>query len=245
MIQKVKETYIRPGCTDMWNAFMVKDAQYVMGSDMPICPCTVKDIPHKLISYVNAGKLHRETVQNNPNYHIDAFVHFYIDDQKFDGPKLGIWANPTNALEILMHFSGVITPDFSTNADFPDPIKRYNTYRMRAFGYWLSKKGIPIINNVRWGTEETWDYCFDGIPYNSIVAIGTVASGIRKLVNRPDFEKGLFKMVELLRPHTIIIYGSGNYEFFRVLEDMGIRIIQFMSDKNLYHSLKKGGYAHE
>ena len=75
--------------------------------------------------------------------------------------------------------------------------------------------------------------------------IPDIVPGTLKLVNRPDFEKGLFKMVELLRPHTIIIYGSGNYEFFRVLEDMGIRIIQFMSDKNLYHSLKKGGYAHE
>lgn len=51
---------------------------------------------------------------------------------------------------------------------------------MLSFGRWISQFGIPVINNVRWGTEETWEYCFDGIPYNSIVAIGTVASGINK-----------------------------------------------------------------
>lgn len=114
----------------------------------------------------------------------------------------------------------MITADFSTNADFPDPIKRYNTYRMRAFGFWLGSQGISVINNVRWGTEETWDYCFDGIPYNSIVSIGTVASGINKLENRPDFEAGLLKMVEVLNPHTIVIYGSANYDWFKKVSDM-------------------------
>lgn len=36
--------------------------------------------------------------------------------------------------------------------------------RMRAYGYWLGKNGIPVINNIRWGTPETFEYCFEGIP---------------------------------------------------------------------------------
>ncbi|MBQ0071515.1 MAG: DUF4417 domain-containing protein, partial [Spirochaetales bacterium] len=39
-----------------------------------------------------------------------------------------------------------ITPDFSTNQDFPEAIKIYATYRMRAFGYWLGREGIEVIN---------------------------------------------------------------------------------------------------
>jgi len=240
MIQKFKQN-IRPGCTDMWNAFMVDGAEFVYGSDMPICPCTADCIPIKLISYVEAKHLCKLHLKNNPDYHLDAFVHFYIDDQKFDGPQSGIWYKPHKALEVIRHFSGAITPDFSTNADFPDPIKRYNTFRMRAFGRWLSENGIHVINNVRWGTEETWEYCFDGIPYNSIVAVGTVASGIHRLENRPDFEKGLFKMVELLKPHIILVYGSANYECFKALSSMGIHIVSFTSDTNLAFSVKKGG----
>ncbi|MBQ0071809.1 MAG: DUF4417 domain-containing protein [Spirochaetales bacterium] len=54
-----------------------------------------------------------------------------------------------SALKILRHFSGVITPDFSTNQDFPEAIKIYATYRMRAFGSWLGCEGIEVINNVR------------------------------------------------------------------------------------------------
>jgi hypothetical protein len=29
--------------------------------------------------------------------------------------------------------------------------------------YWCYTQKIPVINNARWGTEETWEYCFDGI----------------------------------------------------------------------------------
>ena len=235
----------RKGCKDIWNAFMVEGADFVIGSDMPICPCTTESIPKKLISYVDAKHLHKLNLHKNPDYCIEAFIHFYIDDQKFDGPQSGIWAKPYEALEIVRHFAGIITPDFSTNADFPDPLKRNNTYRMRAFGRWLSVNEIPVINNVRWGTDETWDYCFDGIPYDSIVAIGTVASGIHKIENRPDFEKGLFKMVEVLKPHTILIYGSANYDCFKILSKSGIRIISYASDTSLAFSIKKGGEQHE
>lgn len=241
MIHISNEEHIRKGCADMWNAFMVQGAEFVLGSDIPVCPCTTKDIPQKLISYVEAKHLHKIKHNSKPDYHIDAYVHFYIDDQKFDGPKSSVWLYPSKALEVLRHFTGVITADFSTNADFPDPIKRYNTYRMRAFGFWLGSQGISVINNVRWGTEETWDYCFDGIPYNSIVSIGIVASGINKLENRPDFEAGLFKMVEVLNPHTIVVYGSANYDCFKKLSDMGIRIISFPSDTSLAFASKKGG----
>ncbi len=241
MIHNSIDNHIRNGCIDMWNAFMVRGAKFVMGSDIPICPCTAKDIPHKLISYVDAKHLHKKNSKSKPDYFIDTYVHFYIDDQKFDGSKSSIWLYPYKALEVLRHYSGVITADFSTNADFPDPIKRYNTYRMRALGFWLGSQGIPVINNVRWGTEETWCYCFDGIPYNSIVAIGTVASGLQKLGNRPDFETGLFKMVDVLKPHTIIVYGSANYNCFKILVGMGIRIISFPSDTSLAFVSKRGG----
>lgn len=241
MIQNPNDEHIRNGCADMWNAFMVRGAKFIMGSDIPVCPCTAKDIPKRLISYVDAKHLHKINSRSNNDYQIDAYVHFYIDDQKFDGPKSSVWLYPYKALEILRHFSGVITVDFSTNADFPDPIKRYNTYRMRALGFWLGTQGISVINNVRWGTEETWNYCFDGIPLYSTVAIGTVASGIKKLENRQDFETGLNKMVELLKPHTIIVYGSANYDCFKKLVDIGIQIIPFPSDTSLAFVSKKGG----
>ena len=98
----------------------------------------------------------------NEEYFFNAFVCFYMDDYKYDGIR-GVWHDAVGALKVLRHFSGIITPDFSTCQDFPEPLKIYNTYRMRAFGHWAGESGISVINNVRWGTNESYRYCFDGI----------------------------------------------------------------------------------
>lgn len=103
---------------------------------------------------------------------------------------------------------------------------------MRAFGYWYGTLGGAIINNVRWGETDTFSWCFEGIPQNSIVSIGTVASGLRNHENRKLFETGFFKMIEVLRPHTIIVYGSDKYPCFDSIRQQ-IRIIQFKSERAL------------
>ena len=151
-----------------------------------------------------------------------------MDDYKFDG-KRGIWQEPQKALERLKKYAGVITPDFSPYQDMPEPLKVYNTFRTRAFGYWLTTQGINVINNVRWGTPETFWYCFDGIQKHSTVAIGTVASGLRLLENRQRFEDGLREMVRVIEPRKIIVYGSSKYQFFTDLTESGIEIVSFSS----------------
>ena len=141
---------IRKGCKDVWNAFMVRGAKF-SANDIPICPTIVKNIPEYLISCAQAKTIYNKCKRaGDKNFFENVFVHFYIDDYKFDG-KSGIWFDYKKSAEIFQHFAGIITPDFSTYADFPEPLKIYNTYRMRAFGYWYGE--ILVINNVRWGTR--------------------------------------------------------------------------------------------
>lgn len=225
MSQKNK---VRNGCKDIWNAFMCEGATYSK-SDIPFCPTTADSIPTRIIPWDEAKHLYKNAVaRKDIDFFYDASVCFYIDDYKFDGPR-GIWHDSAFALKVLKHFAGAITPDFSTYQDFPDPIKRFNTYRMRAFGLWLGRNGVKVINNVRWGTAETWIYCFDGIPHNSIVAIGTAGGSPRKLIDRKRFEDGLDELVRVLQPHTIIVYGSANYSCFDKLEAQGIKIVSYPS----------------
>ena len=103
---------------------------------------------------------------------------------------------------------------------------------MRAFGYWYGTFGGAVINNVRWGEEDTFSWCFDGISKNSIVAIGTVGSGLRHVENRKLFETGFFKLIDVLNPMTIIIYGSDKYSFFDNVRQQ-IRILQIPSERSL------------
>ena len=219
---------LRNGCKDIWNAFMCRGAAYTK-NDIPFCPTTANELPTEIILWDEAKRLYKQNIAaGRHNFRQNSFVCFYQDDYKFDGPK-GIWHNHNNALKVLCHFAGVITPDFSTYQDFPVPLKQYNTYRMRAFGYWLGRNGIPVYNNVRWGTPETWSFCWDGIPHKSVVAIGTVGGSPRKLVDRKRFEEGLKELVRVLQPHTIIVYGSANYPCFKELASKGIRIVSYQS----------------
>ena len=218
---------VRKGCKDIWNAYMAGGVIY-SPHDIPFCPTTATELPHSIITWEKAKSIYKKNISVKKDFLYDAFVCFYIDDYKFDGPR-GIWHDAEHALAVLRHFAGVITPDFSTYQDFPEPLKLYATYRMRLLGYWLGRNGLAIINNVRWGTDETYRYCFDGIPKNSIVCIGTVGGSPRKYIDRNRFEKGLCEMVRVLQPHTIIVYGSANYTCFDGLIDRGIKILAFPS----------------
>ena len=223
----------RKGSIDLWNAVLLEGATFTEGNDIPICHKCNGTLPKDLIAYDDAIGLHKKLVRKDPAYYIDKYVHFYIDDQKFDGNRSGIWFCPEKLIDLLRHFAGAISPDYSTYADFPDALKRWNIYRMRSYDFILQKNGINVIPNVRWGTSETWKYCFDGIPINGIIAIGVVASGINKVVNRSYFMDGINEAIVLLKPHTIIIYGSDNYDLFDKIREQGINVIAFSSKTNL------------
>ena len=233
----------RKNIKDIWNAFMVEGADFGSSDfDFPFCPTTIEadKIPTKLITYSEAINLCNKLSKVNKNFHYDAFVCFYEDDQYFDGKRKGIWAYPRNAYDILRHFSGIITPDFSTYQDFPIALKIYNTYRMRAFGYWygtLCHNGV--INNVRWGSRETYAFCFDGVPKNSLIAIGTVGGSPYKLLDRKRFEDGLHEMIIRLNPSGLIVYGSANFPCFEELKKRGMQIFQYSSRTNSYYQGKE------
>lgn len=237
--QKLKNIAPRKGCKDIWNASLLKDAIF-LEYDIPLCPTTSKSLPKKIITYEEALNIHRkQTKSSHSKYSVDAYVTFSIDDYKFDKGINAIWENPSKTIKLLKHFKGIITPDFSTYIDFPDPIKRYNTFRMRAFGYFCGKIGLEVINNVRWDPSNDYEYCFIGIPNDSIIFIGTVASQLKIKENYSQFEEGFWVMIKMLNPKTILVYGSSKYPCFIKARDQGIEVIEYPSSTSEYYRRKK------
>lgn len=232
----------RKNCHDIWwNAFMVRGAKFCKEYDIPFCPTTATEIPKDIITYSEAKIIYkRELGKGNKNFFVNVFVGTFEDDQNFDGTG-GIWFRWKYALRILHHFAGIITPDFSTNRDFPFFLRGWNTYRMRAFGHWYGKLGHQVINNVRWNTQKSWKWCFLGIQKNSIVCVGTVASNLKNVGHRPYFENGLREMIRVLKPKTILVVGSDRYEIFVEIRKMGIEVIPYMSRTNAAFQAKRGG----
>lgn len=211
---------------------LLEENDKIFNSDgYPICIPKKQSIPNRLISWSEAIRIYKKEIRNNPNFKIDAYVHFYIDDQVFDGPIKGIWYNPKNAIEILKHFKGIITVDYSTYHDFPIHIKQFAIYRMLLSGILANEIGIEVINNLR--LDLFGAYPSNYIQDDSIIAIGTVASKLKTKFYRSIFIDLYNKYFESHKVNIIITFGSANYEPFKKLKLAGVKVISFKTQKNL------------
>jgi hypothetical protein len=229
----------RAGATDLWNAQLYIGAEWT-SLDNPKVRCTATKPPNATISWRIAKQIHRKQLNaNDRDYHVSAFIHCCTDDQKFDGEREGIWKKWEFFYEVASHFDGITGIDFSTNADFPEPFKRYQFHRMRAIEHGAIQRNIPVIPNARWGTTETWSYCFDALPETSMLFIGTVGSGLGNIENRPLFEAGLRELIKQKAPHEIVVLGSANYSIFEEVKAHGIAIHQLDGETNIYFKTRR------
>ena len=132
----------------------------------------------------------------------------------------------------------IITPDFSTNIDFPTPLKIYNTYKMRAIGCWLKRNGIKVINNVRWGDKSTYDYCFSGIPKHDIICIGTIGC-IKEKKYWELYKSGLDEMMKRLESKILLVYGNVPDKFFKEYKNTDVIIKHYPSQTSLAFGKKR------
>lgn len=146
-------------------------------------------------------------------------VHFYLDDYQFER----VWNQPERYAEMLRKFDFVFTPDFSLYMDMPKPLQIYNVYRNRLLGAYWQEQGINVIPTLSWSDEDSFRFAFSGIEPGGIVSVSTV--GIyRNNEAREIWLKGMAKMIKIVRPKTILIYGKP-IEF----EHGDVRIVYFES----------------
>ena len=207
--------------SDVFKSGFVKDACFSPVYEFPLIKRTTHK-PNKAIPFDKA---------TNSTKH-DHWLHFYIHDKQFER----VWNNPKQYLNLLKRFAGVITPDFSLYRGLPLAMQIWNTYRNRAIAYWLQSNGVDIIPNIRWGDERTYSFAFEGIEQGGTVAVSTNGC-IQKKLDRHYFAKGLAKMVEVLKPDTIINYSYTPDDIFAQYRDQGIEIIQI---ENYAECLNKG-----
>ncbi len=142
-------------------------------------------------------------VEDPENY----IAHFYYDDFKF----ISAWREPDKYIERLKAFKAVVAPDFSLYTDFPRALQILSCYRRQWCGAFWQVQGIDVIPDVVWGDKKSFDYCFEGIPKNSTVAVSTVGVKNNKDWNGAEdelFIVGYNEMMNRLEPTTVIFYGD-------------------------------------
>lgn len=130
-------------------------------------------------------------------------VHFYLDDYQFER----LWNKPLEYIEVLQDFECCFTPDWSLYLDMPIAMKIWNTFRSRLIGQLMQDAGLIVIPTVSWAEKETFDFCFDGLPENSVLTISTI--GVKK--NSDAFEiwaEGVKELIKRKHPSCLLVYGG-------------------------------------
>ena len=138
-------------------------------------------------------------------------VHFFIDDYQFER----IWKDPERYTDMLLRFNGVCTPDFSPYSDFPKAIQVYNHYRKHWMGAYWQRNGMLVIPTITWSDPSTLEWCFDGEPKDSVVAMSSVG-----MFKSAEYKRWLMvgyeEMMRRIYPRKIIWRGFIPEEFDEV-----------------------------
>jgi len=145
-------------------------------------------------------------------------IHFFLDDYRFEQ----VWVKPEAGIERVRAAEVALTPDFSLFMDMPRAVQIYNTYRNRWVGRFWQQKGIKIIPTLSWSDEESFDFCFAGIPRNMTVAVSTVSTKTSE-ESKKAFLSGFEKAVKTIEPENIVCYGKPLQEMFDIYSYKNIK----------------------
>ncbi len=131
-------------------------------------------------------------------------VHFFLDDYRF---RNAVWRNLESTTYSLRKFDYCFTPDLSLWKDLPtDFYNQQNVFRTRFIGAYWQYCGYNVIPTASWGGLNSFVYCFEGLPSNSIIAV----SGMGNMASEEAYNRwcyGLRRLEEAKHPIGLIVYG--------------------------------------
>lgn len=127
-------------------------------------------------------------------------VHFFVDDFRFET----IYNHPEKSLERFGRYRFLLTPDYSLYAEMNPWRQIESVGKARWVGAKWQAEGKTVVPTVGWGLARSFEFCFDGIQKNSIVAVGMI--GCKR--NKIDFLKGYNQMLSKIEPEAVICFGT-------------------------------------
>lgn len=130
-------------------------------------------------------------------------IHFFLGDYLFERT----WSKLIQTAEFLEQYKLVLSPDFSLYTDMPKALQLFNHYKKMYVSKFWQGMGIKVVPVACWSDELSFEFCFEGMPKNSLIAISSVGV-MKNKENRHAFELGYAKMIETLEPKQILWYGK-------------------------------------
>lgn len=141
-----------------------------------------------------------ETRFNDSESRRKCGVHFFVDDYRFNAT----YNTPERSIAKYSQYAFLLSPDFSTYADMDIWRQIESVAKNRWVGAYWQSKGLTVIPTMSWSTPSSYDFCFDGVEENSIIAVGMI--GCKR--SKSNFLQGYNAMLEKLSPEKIICFGK-------------------------------------
>lgn len=138
---------------------------------------------------------------------------FYVDDERFESVCREFKAT-VDAAEMLKarNFAAAISPNWSLWRDMPHAVMVYRTYCVRWTARYWQEMGLKVVPDINWADEQSYEFCFDGIPRGAPVAsiqCRTTNTGTPQFAeSKKFFLKGLKAALERIAPKRLLIYGG-------------------------------------
>ncbi len=169
-----------------------------------------QSIPHDVIGYNERSGI------KNPEKH---WIDFFIDDALFES----FWNHPEMSFNNLKRFEGIITTDYSMYPELLPAQNIWNCTRNRVMAYYLQNNGFDAIPVATWCMEEDFEWCFDGLPEMSSIAIssnGCLSSKIADRTRKSSFSKRKIKLCHPERKRRIFVTKVSRRQRFLALLGM-------------------------
>lgn len=155
-----------------------------------------QDIPLENISLIACS----DTRKNASLESRKSGVHFFVDDYRFDN----VYKNPKKSLEKYSQYAFLLTPDFSTYSEMDIWRQIESVAHSRWTGAFWQDNGRKVVATITWSTPSSYEFCFDGVEENSVVAVGMIGSKR----NKKGFMDGYNEMLRRINPQAVICFGE-------------------------------------
>jgi hypothetical protein len=143
---------------------------------------------------------------DNKNIRPGGLISTFLDDYHLER----FWNNPVlYAQKFSRSGCSIMSPDFSLLIGMPKPMQMWNTYRNRFIGHFFTRYGCNVVPTITWSDSSSFEYCFNGVAQNSIVAV----SNIGALTEEHDafFRAGFEAMIRAINPSKIVFMANKKF----------------------------------
>lgn len=182
---------------DAFQSFLVQGAHFTPTEEYPIITSDMiaSTVPKKIMPFDKA--ISYQGILK------DTFISFYAADQTFERVR----RNPKQYVRFFKRTAGIIGFDFSIHSDMPIIKQKSQMNDNLSLTYYFGLQGIPVIPNLRCGTDDLLPEFLSAIPNKNYVAIGTHGF-IKETWQQCEWYCFLEHTLQTLQSKGVIVYGS-------------------------------------